>query len=208
MKRTMFMSVVLAAAVSIGCNETARNDVGNDIGGPDGSIGTTGDVDTAVTNADKDFIDDLAIAGMAEVELGKMAAEKGSNAQVKNFGKMMVDDHTMAGDKLKMVASQHNVIVPNALDETHQQLRDRLAQLSGAEFDREYMDAMVDGHEDVVDQLGSRVDEANPSAVVAEQSDNVVTSAINRWAAESYPVVQKHLENAKMIASNLDRTAK
>jgi putative membrane protein len=183
MKRTMFMSVVLAAAVSIGCNETARNDVGNDIGGPDGSIGTTGDVDTAVTNADKDFIDDLAIAGMAEVELGKMAAEKGSNAQVKNFGKMMVDDHTMAGDKLKMVASQHNVIVPNALDETHQQLRDRLAQLSGAEFDREYMDAMVDGHEDVVDQLGSRVDEANPSAVVAEQSDNVVTSAINRWAA-------------------------
>ena len=98
---------------------------------------------------------------MAEVELGKMAAERSTNAEVKKFGQMMVDDHTAAGDKLKAVASQHNIPVPTALDETHRDLRDKLAKLQGADFDREYMNAMVDGHEAVASEIESRIDRAD-----------------------------------------------
>jgi putative membrane protein len=144
----------------------------------------------------------MAIANMAEIELGKMAVERSTNAGVKKFGQMMVDDHTMALDKLKQIAAAHNVVLPTAIDDRHRELHDKLMPLKGAEFDKQYVTAMVNGHEDVLDSLGSRVDRANPQAVVAETSDNLVTTDVNRWAADAYPVVQRHLESAK----NLDET--
>ena len=86
---------------------------------------------------------------------------------------------------------------------------------------------MVDGHNDVLDKLGSRVDrksleeykakiadkvtgekvkeEVDATAVVAEKSDNAVTTSINEWAAASYPVVQAHLESARNIQKNLKK---
>jgi putative membrane protein len=204
MKNSVFLSVVLAAAVSVGCNDNARTDV-NEAGRND-SIGTSGDASNTVSAGDKSFFEDLTIAGMAEVELGKMAAMKGASAEVKKFGQMMVDDHTKAGDQLKALAAQHNVVLPTAVDDEHRELHDRLAKLSGVEFDREYINAMVDGHQDVLDKLGARVDSTNANAVAPEESDNVVTMGINRWAADAYPVVQRHLENAKMIDGTLDRS--
>jgi putative membrane protein len=198
MQRIVFLSLALAAAVSAGCNETARND--REDGIENRSTGTSGvDRTNTVSNADKSFFEEAAIANLAEVELGRMAAERSTNAGVKKFAQMMIEDHTKAGDKLESIASQHNVILPVALDENHRELRDKLAALKGAEFDKQYITAMVNGHEDVLDTLGSRVDRANPQAVVAEKSDNIVTMDLNRWAAEAYPVVQKHLESAKAV---------
>ena len=108
---------------------------------------------------------------------------------------MMIDDHTTAGDKLKSVASGQNIRVPTDLDDKHRDLRDKLAKLSGSAFDREYMAAMVEGHEGVAGKLDSRID----SAKLAQKSDNVVTMAVNEWAAEAYPVVQSHLAAARVI---------
>ena len=203
MRRMVFLSVVLAAAVSVACTDNAQNEIGTDAGGA-GSIGTTGDADpNAVTDADRTFFEDVSVANLAEIELGKMASEKGMNAEVKKFGQMMVEDHTAAGDKLRALAAKHNVTLPAGLDEEHRELRDKLAILKGAEFDREYISAMVDGHEQVIDHLGSRVDDTNASAVVAERDDNVVTMGINQWAAEANPVVQRHLEAAEKIEDRL-----
>jgi putative membrane protein len=140
---------------------------------------------------------------------------------------MMVDDHTKAGDKLKPIASQHNIALATELDDKHRDLRDKLAKLQGAEFDREYMDAMVDGHEDVMDKLGSRVDKASleeykasvtdrvtgekvkaevdAKTIVPEKSDNTITMSINEWAAESYPVVQAHHAAAKALQESVKK---
>jgi predicted outer membrane protein len=85
-----------------------------------------------------------AIAGMAEVELGKMGMRQGSNAKIKSFGQQMVTDHTKA-DELKSIAKSKGMILPTALDPPHQTTREKLAKLSGAEFDRAYMDATVTG---------------------------------------------------------------
>jgi putative membrane protein len=209
-----FLSIALAAFVAIGCNRssTASN----------GSVGTSGDTDrNEVKAADKTFVNDMIIANMGEVELGKLAVERSSNAEVKKFGQMMIDDHTKAGDKLKAVASAHNIPIPTDLDSKHRDLRDRLAKLNGSAFDHEYMEAMVDGHKDVADKLESRIDTAKLAeykaqladrlagkkveeraeviAVLPEKSDNVVTMAINEWAAQTYPVVQAHLEAARVL---------
>jgi putative membrane protein len=135
----------------VACNDNNRTTTNN----PDGSaVGTAGDANrNDVTSGDRDFVNDVAIANMAEIELGKMAAEKGMNAEVKKFGQMMVDDHSKAGDSLKTVATRHNSPMPTALDDEHRDLRDRLSKLQGADFDREYARQMVQDHQKLVQEL-------------------------------------------------------
>ena len=216
MKRMGYLALALTAAVAIGCND--RTDV-NDIGNDTPAVGTAGASDN-LSNSDENFVKDIAIANMAEIELGQLAATKSADPQVKKFGQMMVEDHTKAGDAFKAVASQHNLTPPAQLDETHRELRDKLAGLSGAEFDREYMAAMVDGHEDVADKLEARIDKTNLAdwkakmtdrlgrrleersqleSVVPEKSDNPITMSLNQWAANTYPTVKGHQETAKVI---------
>jgi len=222
MKGLNFWPVALTIAVAVGCSDTKRNNAraNNGNGAESSAVGTTGEADrTRVPAGDNDFVHDVAIANTAEIELGKMAVERGSNPDVKKFGQMMIDDHTKAATTLRAVASQHNIPAPEQLDEKHRELRDKLAALKGADFDREYLSAMVDGHETVLDKLASRTDKdelanwkarrPNPATgkkekvevhsvtVVPEKSDNPVTMSINQWAADAYPVVYAHLEAAK-----------
>ena len=93
---------------------------------------------------------------MAEVQLGKLASERAANAEVKAFGQMMVKDHTAAGNELKQIASGLNAQLPTQLDQKHRDLVDRLSKLQGAAFDDAYMDAMVQGHQEVVAKLTAR----------------------------------------------------
>jgi len=230
MKRIVFLPVVLASAMALACSDTNRNNgsATNGTGSNGSAVGTTGDADrTRVTAGDKDFVHDIAIANLAEVELGKMAVAQASNANVKKFGQMMIDDHTKAGTKLRAVARQYNLPVPDQLDQRQRDLRDRLAALKGTEFDREYVSAMVDGHETVLDKLESRTDKAelanwkarraNPATgkkekvevdtltVVPEKSENAATMSINQWAADAYPVVYAHFEAAKDANADLKK---
>src|SRR5262249_13497583 len=92
---------------------------------------------------DEHFIHEAAIGGMAEVELGKTASEKGQTAEVKRFGQKMADDHGKANDELKSLASSKNVTLPTEIDAKHKAVADRLSKLSGDAFDRAYMEAML-----------------------------------------------------------------
>jgi putative membrane protein len=220
MRRTGFLAIALAAAVTIGCNRDDQTRADNRA--PDSpAVGTAGRADANVSNDDKEYVKDIVIASMAEVELGKLVAERSQNAEIKKFGQLMIVDHTSAGEKIKTIATEHNITLPTGLDDKHDDLRDKLSKLHGAEFDREYISAMVDGHEDVLKKLESRVDreklaawkaeridrvlgekaEQRPdaSSVFPEETDNPVTMSINRWAAESYPVEHAHLQAAKKL---------
>jgi putative membrane protein len=216
-----FPAVALAATLAIACD----NGASRDMRGNDPTAGTAGEARTDVNRGDRDFVNDVAIASMAEIELGKMAAQRGTSPEVKRFGEMMVADHTKASEKLSAVATQHNISVPTQLDDKHRDLRDKLSKLQGAEFDREYANAMVQGHEDVVDKLESRIDSAKlgewksrmsdrkpgakgdetarVDAVLPEKSDNAATMAVNQWAAEAYPTVHGHMERARTLESSL-----
>jgi putative membrane protein len=227
MKGTGFLCIALTAAVAIGCNSTDRRDTAGSK--PGDAVGTAGSNDN-ISRGDRDFVHDIGIANMAEIELGRMATERAASPEVKKFGQMMMDDHTKAGDELKAVATRHNIPLPTALDDKHVDLRDKLQKLNGADFDREYMKAMVDGHDGVLDKLGSRVDsktlgewkttfvnrtagnkmnevkeQGETKAILPEKSDNPVTMAINEWAAASYPVVYSHHEKAENIDKDLKK---
>jgi putative membrane protein len=221
MKRMGFLSIALATVVAVGCDGNRKDIAKTGTAGDPAPVGTAGEAANKVSSDDKDFVNDLAVAGMAEVELGRMATQLAGSAEVKTFGQMMIDEHTAAGDKLKAVASQYNIAVPIAVDEKHADLRDKLAKLRGADFDREYMAAMVDGHETVAGKLESRIDKTDLGkwkteaadrmsgkkvvektkavAVRPEKSDDAATMSLNEWAADAYPVVQAHLERAKVL---------
>jgi putative membrane protein len=87
------------------------------------------------------------MGGLHEVALGKLAVEKGSSDAVKQFGQKMIDDHVKVNDELKQVAAGGGVNIPDALDSKHQSRVDKLAKLSGAEFDKAYIKDQLKFHQ-------------------------------------------------------------
>ncbi len=138
--------------------------------------------------ADKKFVMEAARGGMAEVELGQLAAQKASSSEVKSFGQMMVDDHTKANDELKSLASGKGITVPTDLDAKSKAQKARLEKLSGEEFDRAYMRDMERDH---------RKDVAEFKRESASGKDQ----ELKDWAGKTLPTLEKHLQHAEQTAS-------
>lgn len=153
----------------------------------------------------RNFVDAMAIAGMAEVQLGNLAAQRASNADVKAFGQMMVRDHAKANDELKQAASRLRLEPTTQLDKKHRDVADRLAKLNGAAFDREYIAAMVQGHQDVLTQLQAQTrDRPTTGAETARTSaPGANEEPVTQWAAKTLPVVQQHLARAQQLQQTL-----
>lgn len=135
-------------------------------------------------SADSGFVTKAAQGGMAEVELGKLAQSNGSNDQVKQFGKRMVDDHTKANDDLQKIASQKGITLPTGLSAKDQATKDRLSKLTGADFDRAYMQDMVKDHQEDVSEF-------------RKESNSGQDPDIKSFAAKTLPTLQDHLRMAK-----------
>src|SRR5262249_31698656 len=102
---------------------------------------------TSTAPAAKAFMQEAASGGLMEVELGKIAAQRASSSDVKEFGQRMVTDHTKANDQLKDLAASKNVTLHERLDAKQQAEVTRLSKLSGHEFDQSYMKTMTTDHE-------------------------------------------------------------
>lgn len=196
-----FTVVVLVAAMTVPIH-------GRGSSGQSGSAGTAaGGPKEAMQGDVRDFVNAMAVAGLAEVQLGNFAAQRAANADVKAFGQMMVSDHSKANDELKRVAARLKVEPPTKLDRRHQDLADRLSKLSGAAFDREYLAAMVQGHQDVLTQLqaqtGRRSAAGGEAARTAGPGAN--DEALTQWAAKTLPVVQQHLARAQQLQQQLGK---
>jgi putative membrane protein len=138
------------------------------------------------TSADRKFVRAAAQGGVAEVELGKLAAEKGFSEDVKKFGQRMVDDHTKAGDQLKDIASRKGITVPTKLSAKDRMTKDRLSKLSGDPFDQAYMNDMVKDHtQDVAD--------------FKRESSSGTDSDVKNFASSNLPTIEDHLREARKI---------
>jgi len=137
-----------------------------------------------LTSGDRKFVDAAAQGGMAEVEMGQMAQQRGAHAQVKTFGQRMVQDHSKANDELKQVASAKGVALPTTIGTDHQHHADRLGKLSGSEFDRAYMQHMLDDHKkDVSDFEKAAADAKDPE--------------VKNFATHTLPTLRTHLQLAQ-----------
>jgi len=141
------------------------------------------------------FMKEAASGGLMEVELGKIAAEKGSHQRVKEFGKRMQADHSKANTQLKKIASSKGVDLPTQPSGEHKSTMDKLTKLSGTEFDREYMEAMVDDHKEDIEKFQT-------------QADKGKDPELKKFAGENLPILKKHLELAQSTEKQIKTESK
>jgi putative membrane protein len=139
---------------------------------------------------DRAFVMEAARGGMAEVEMGRVAVTKASNADVKQFGQRMVDDHGKANDELKSWASGKNVTLPTEISAKQKADLARLSKLSGAAFDRANMTDMVADHNKDV-------------AAFQHASTTAKDPDLKSWAEKTLPTLQEHQKMAKEISAKV-----
>jgi putative membrane protein len=163
------------------------------------SVGAqTSKTDTAgakLATTEQKFVKEVASGGAAEVELGKLAEERASNDAVKQFGQRMVTDHGKAGDELGQLAQQKGVSVSKEPSAKHKALRDRLAKLSGADFDRAYVSEMLKDHRKDVSEF-------------RKQAQSAKDPDLKAWAAKTLPTLEEHLKMVQDLSTQVKKAPK
>jgi putative membrane protein len=141
----------------------------------------------SMTSSDQKFMREAAEGGLAEVELGKLANEKGSTEEVRKFGQRMMEDHSKANDELKQLASSKGVALPDQLSTKDKMLKEHLAKLNGPNFDRSYMENMLKDHKKDVSDF-------------ARESNSGKDSDVKQFASKTLPTLKDHLKEAEEIS--------
>ncbi|HEY5894656.1 MAG TPA: DUF4142 domain-containing protein [Chthoniobacterales bacterium] len=135
---------------------------------------------------DEKFVLMVSQGGMTEVRLGELAREKATRPEVKEFGAMMATDHSKVDSELRSFASGRGITLSAMLDRKHAAKVERLSKLSGAEFDKEYVEEVVKDHRKVVDAF-------------EDASKDAADPALKTWATKTLPTLQAHLERIEAI---------
>ena len=135
-----------------------------------------------LNDKDKGFMQTAAKDGMMEVEMGKMGQKQAKNAEVKKFATRMVTDHSKANAQLKALAKKKGVTLDAEAP--------KMDKMDEANFDKEYMDHMVEEHEKDV-------------AAFEEEAKDGSDPDVKAWANKTLPTLKKHLELAKQIQGKL-----
>jgi putative membrane protein len=136
------------------------------------------------------FTTKAAQGGMAEVQLGNLALAKAQSADVKEFAQQMVTDHTKANNDLKNVAAKKSVALPTDINEEQKSTVEKLSKLSGADFDKRYVDSMVEDHEKDVKEFTA-------------QAQSGTDPDVKAFAAKTLPTLQSHLDMIKGIKDRM-----
>jgi putative membrane protein len=148
---------------------------------------------TPLTAADTHFVSAQLEGNLMEVKAGQLALQDSRDQDIRNFAQKMITDHTAAIETLTPIAQRHGIQVPTVLTPMQQGVLDRMSKLSGLQFDRSYMDAMVRSHDRTLKQLDDQL--------IHGQSQE-----INAWVQNTRPVVLQHIRIAQQIKANLPRT--
>jgi putative membrane protein len=145
-------------------------------------------------NPDRLFVRTAAIGGIAEVELGQLAEQKGQSEAVKEFGRRMIEDHGQANERLIGLAKEDGIAVPHELEGEQKAMRDRLASLSGAQFDLAYLEGQVVEHQKAVQLLEYEIGSGQDVE-------------LKNFAAEILPAVLRHLRSAQDLQAEMSGKA-
>jgi len=136
------------------------------------------------------FMKEAAQGGMAEVKLGQMAAEKGQDEAVKDFGERMVKDHGKANEELKTLAKSEDVTLPTEMSSEAEETQERLQKLSGAEFDKAYMQEMLKDHKKDIEAF-------------EQEANNGTDPEVKAWAAKTLPTLREHSQLGQTTAEKV-----
>ena len=142
----------------------------------------------AADTPDKSFYKNLAEGGLAEVSDGTLASEKATDPKLKDFGAMMVKDHSAANDKLAALAGTKSVTLPTSASVTQMAEHEKLKVLSGDTFDKSYIKGQISAHRSTVRLLRKEI-------ASGQDSD------AQEFAKSVLPTVRGHLKAIDAIAT-------
>lgn len=204
MKNSLLPLAVLVTCLTVSCNNAANTDTNSDstdvnrtdtAGVLRDTSGVRPDTSTSTLNSqplDEDsrkFIIEATSGGNLEVKLGNLAQTNGSSPRVKEFGAMMIKDHSDANNQLKNIAQSFNLQVSDSLSKMHQRHVDNLNKKKGAAFDKAYMSMMVNDHKTDIKEF--------------EKASKSSNTAISNFALQTLPALNKHLDSAQAINKKL-----
>jgi putative membrane protein len=210
MKRTKFaiaLSVSALLLTAVGCtspsdqsnsqtqsasptDQTAASPTASASSGSPVAQATTEPDRNATNSEDSPFMMAAAQGGMSEVALAQLAQQRASSDRVKQFAQRMLQDHGQANSKLMQIFQQKSVTAPETVGAQYGAMREQLEDLSGADFDREYMSQMVEDHTEDVANFQREVDNGKDQDVRA-------------WASQTLPTLKEHLQLAKTVNQSL-----
>ena len=147
-------------------------------------------VHAADKSPDEGFYKKAAEGGISEVELGKLAQDKGKNPAVKSFGAHMVTDHTSANDQLKSIADGKGISLPTTSSVSQMATKAKLEVLTGDTFDKSYIAGMVQDHKEDIKEF-------------EDEARNGQDPDAKAFAAKTLPTLRSHLAKIEKIATNM-----
>lgn len=154
-----------------------------------GGVAIAQESSAATSKPDASFVKQASAAGLAEIALGRLAAEKGASADVKTFGQTMVDDHTKAGDELRTIATGKSLAVSAAPTPADVKAATLIGNENGTAFDKAFKAKMVADHEKVI-------------TLFRTESTSGKDSDLKAFATKTLPTLQHHLEMAKQLPAD------
>lgn len=147
-------------------------------------------VASSASEEDSKFAVAAASGGLAEVELGHLAEQKSTNPNVKQFGSMMVTDHSKANDELGALAKSKNITLPPVPGNDEQMVKSDLSGKSGKDFDKAYIDEMVNDHKKDV-------------KLFEDARSTVKDPDLLTYIDKTLPVLKKHLQHVERIEKQI-----
>ena len=173
---------VLSACDEAGKDSVEKADSANEAKADEAPAGAK------VDEASSEFLVKAADGGMAEVEAGKLGQQKATNQRVKAFATMMVSDHTGANAEVKKLAASRNITLPVAPSEDNQQKAAKVSEKTGKDFDKAFMDMMVDDHKKTID-------------LFEKAENNCKDEEVKTFIRNTLPKLRMHLNAADSIYS-------
>jgi putative membrane protein len=181
-KLTFFAATVLAVWMLQACGGNTESKHEDSVDSAQAVNKETAPVD----KASSDFAVEAADGGMLEVEMGRLAQEKGQSQRVKDFGALLVKDHSKANDDLKSLAAAKNITLPDSVgSDKSDHIRD-MGKMTGKDFDKHFIDMMVDDHQKDVDKF-------------EKASTDLTDPDLKTFAGNTLPTLKAHLDTAKAI---------
>jgi putative membrane protein len=140
---------------------------------------------TPLSKEDSSFVLEAATGGMMEVEAGNIAQQNAQDPRVKNFGSMMVTDHSAANNELKSLVSGR-VMIPDSLPADKRKHLESMRKMNGKAFDNHYKSMMLTDHKEDVDKF-------------KKAATSVQDPGLKDWVNKTLPVLQKHLDSIQAI---------
>jgi putative membrane protein len=139
---------------------------------------------------DVEFAIKAASGGMTEVALGQLAQQRGINVRVKNFGAMMIKDHSKANAKLMAIGKAKNIALPTAPNAKDQKVIDRLSKKLGSDFDKAYVNDMIEDHKKDIKAF-------------EYAAKNCSDADIKAFATKTLPTLKNHLDAINTIHDSM-----